>query len=467
LVKVLGYQGSCKRELLIGWLSLALVWCVVFAPAILRQVQPTRAIEKGISAVSGFSLALWLASEAHTLEKRRRREILQEEAEDSVWSAELGSLTARTEYDIAQHYFPDRVAEPMQATSPAIPIAIPPSDLPLLPLHELLDYPAILIFGPQGSGKTSLATYLLQQRLARGHTLTVLDPHAEYGQYGHLQVVGAGMDYQAIDQAMDAIVRDIDARYKARAKQKNLKFKTCTTFCDEFTNWASRCSNSGEFFKTCVSDTRKVEYRTLLVAHARTLPALGDAKGMAATRDASLLEIELEAKVDPLSGKAVPAMRGKLKYPGQPWQPVAIAPWMQGDLSGDPVVSPHNPSQLPHNSPQPDLASQLPGNCLEDLYHPPSSANRDPITTHNSQPNPTMNAEIDDIDASGDEVVEYPGWDLPDVLWKQLIESYRAEGMTTQVAFIEAYCGLRPGGNNVRYDAAKQRYQQVCRRFGL
>jgi hypothetical protein len=140
---------------------------------------------------------------------------------------------------------------------------------------------------------------------------------------------------------------------------------------------------------------------------------------------------------------------------------------MQGDLSGDLVVSPHNPSQLPHNSPQPDVESQLPGNWLEDLYHPPSSAKHEPFTTHNSQPNPPMNAEIYDIDASGDEVVEYPGWDLPDVLWKQLIESYRAEGMTTQVAFIEAYCGLRPGGNNVRYEAAKQRYQQVCRRFGL
>jgi len=97
---------------------------------------------------------------------------------------------------------------------------------------------------------------------------------------------------------------------------QNPKFQPLTFVCDEFTNWASRCKNSGEFFQTAVTDIRKAEMFALIVSHSRTLTGLGDAKGMAKLRDEALLEIELLGQQDPVTGKAVPKFEALVKLPG-------------------------------------------------------------------------------------------------------------------------------------------------------
>ncbi len=100
-------------------------------------------------------------------------------------------------------------------------------------------------------------------------------------------------------------------------KEPNPQFEPITFVCDEFTNWASRCKSSGEFFQAALSDVRKAEMFVIFVSHARTLKGLGNAAGMADTRDASLLEIETLGRIDPESGKAVPRLEAMVKLPGQ------------------------------------------------------------------------------------------------------------------------------------------------------
>jgi pantothenate kinase-related protein Tda10 len=46
---------------------------------------------------------------------------------------------------------------------------------------DLLHFPAVLIWGPQGSGKTSFAAWLLHQRIAAGHLAWVCDPTKSMG----------------------------------------------------------------------------------------------------------------------------------------------------------------------------------------------------------------------------------------------------------------------------------------------
>jgi hypothetical protein len=110
---------------------------------------------------------------------------------------------------------------------------------------------------------------------------------------------------------------EVKRRYERIRKEPNPQFQPWTFVCDEFTNWASRCKASGDFFQAALSDIRKAKMYVIFVSHARTLTGLGDAKGMAATRDAALLEIELLGTIDPVTTEAVPKFEALVKLPGQ------------------------------------------------------------------------------------------------------------------------------------------------------
>ena len=198
---------------------------------------------------------------------------------------------------------------------------------------DLLHFPAVLIWGPQGSGKTSFAAWLLHQRIAAGHLAWVCDPHKEYGQWQGLKVVGAGMDYLDCDRAMLSFANTVKQAYKARSEQPHYKPTRETVLVEEFTNWSSRCENSADFFAAALSDLRKIKKSVIFVAHDRSLVALGNAKVFSKARNNGLLELQLEATIDPATGEPMPALKGKLKYPGKAAIEIEIAPWMKGEMN--------------------------------------------------------------------------------------------------------------------------------------
>lgn len=197
-------------------------------------------------------------------------------------------------------------------TAPGLPDQSVGSKIP-----KLTNYPAVLIYGPQGSGKTFLAEEEIKERKEAGHKVTALDPHAGFNSWRDCEVIGAGMDYAAIDAELADFASEVKRRYERIRKEPSPTFQPWTFVCDEFTNWASRCKASGDFFQAALSDIRKAKMYVLFVSHARTLAGLGDAKGMAATRDAALLEIELLGKIDPVTTEAVPKFEALVKLPGQ------------------------------------------------------------------------------------------------------------------------------------------------------
>jgi hypothetical protein len=196
------------------------------------------------------------------------------------------------------------------------PAAIAPAAMEFDWLDEFLHYPSVLIHGAPGSGKSTAAEALVYRRLEAGHKVTIVDVHRKFGQWPGLPVVGDGMDYAAADRAFAEFLTEVRSRYALRATEETYDPPPATILVEEFTSMAGYCPNAADFFATSVSDIRKVNLHVIYISHARTLTGLGGSKGLAATRDASLLELELFAQADKTTKKATPTGRGRIRYPG-------------------------------------------------------------------------------------------------------------------------------------------------------
>jgi hypothetical protein len=231
--------------------------------------------------------------------------------------------------------------EEQAATHPPsqMPTQTAPTDSSFDWAKDLLHFPAVLVWGSQGSGKTSFAAWLLRQRIKAGHQARVFDPHASYGQWNGLKVIGAGMNFSACDIAMQDFISRVKSEYQARSKQPNYKPTRETTLVDEFTQWSANCSHSGEFFITALSDIRKIQKGVIFISHDRSLAGLGGAKGFSQARDNGLAELHLYSIVDPTTGEPRPAMKGKLKIPGKGAIEVEISQEMNGSMDFSDVLS--------------------------------------------------------------------------------------------------------------------------------
>jgi hypothetical protein len=171
------------------------------------------------------------------------------------------------------------------------------------------------------------------------------------------------MDYQGIDAELADFASEVKRRYERIRKEPNPQFQPWTFVCDEFTNWASRCKASGDFFQAALSDIRKAKMYVIFISHARTLAGLGDAKGMAATRDAALLEIELLGKIDPVTTEAVPKFEALVKLPGQSQSDRTLVKFVKhptqknavvNEVSDAKIDTPNNSSGKDCTLPEPD-----------------------------------------------------------------------------------------------------------------
>ena len=172
-------------------------------------------------------------------------------------------------------------------------------------------YPAIAVIGAQGLGKTTLIEYLLS--LLSSEKI-VLDPHYKAGAWPGCLVIGAGMDYGAVGEALAHLSADVKERYQQRATFAGYRPAPVALVLEEQTNWVDKVEGAGQFLKETLSDIRKVGYQTFSVAHGDTNTARGGAKGTAKMRQQGELKIEILDK-----GLARVSLRGRdtflLRYP--------------------------------------------------------------------------------------------------------------------------------------------------------
>ena len=234
-------------------------------------------------------------------------------------------------------------------------------------------YPSVLVHGVPGFGKTYFVEQEVKRRLAFGHEVVVLDPHAAYGQWEGCEVVGTGMDYEAIDAKLRWFRKQVKDRYKERNSKPNPTFKPLTIVGEEFTNWECNCEKSDEHYRPCNTDIRKVECYSIIVSHLTTQAGLGGGKGLAKMKT-GMIEVELVGIFNPVTKRATPKFEAWVKLPGQkqsertlvkltkhseaPTQPQSLPQIADdNDVSDTQITSPDNPSGKDYILPQPDTGN--------------------------------------------------------------------------------------------------------------
>lgn len=240
------------------------------------------------------------------------------------------------------------VTEPTAA--PESPAGAPADITAIIPQH--LDAPVLAVVGPQGVGKSTFLYWLYGQ--IPGAAIA-LDPHAAKGDHAGLVVVGAGMDYDAIDGAVTQIRALVEERYRARA-QGTIKFPKLLVVVEELTNWADKVSSAKALIREALSDFRKANVQLILVAHGKTNALMGGSEGMAALRQSGMLLLDISEKG-----------RGTLTIPGDQRRSIAVSiPLLEGKqiqrpglpfrLGDRPIVTPPPADQVPQSK---DLADRI------------------------------------------------------------------------------------------------------------
>jgi hypothetical protein len=218
---------------------------------------------------------------------------------------------------------------------------LPVDSNPFAWLKQIYGSNCILMFGGQGSGKTSFVEWYANQKADQGDEVIVFDVHRKFGAWKGLRVVGDGRDYQAIDDEILQLEKRITARYQQFATVEDFNPRPITLIFEEFSKWKNFCEHSDGFFLTALTDVRKVFVQVVFVAHMKTMSGLTNQKGLAETFKNGVDQLELiSEKIECTDGiqRARPTGKGKLTLVNSP-KPILVS-----IPSYDPVKATESPS---------------------------------------------------------------------------------------------------------------------------
>jgi hypothetical protein len=139
------------------------------------------------------------------------------------------------------------------------------------------------IIGATGDGKTTLATWLASQ--LQGDRL-VIDPHYAAGDWKGIYVVGAGRNFVAAAETMQACLKEMDRRYTSRLQGKT-SFTNLTLIVEEIGSIAEEPDSSDickVFLPKVLREARKVGIKLILLGHGLEVESLG-VKGKGSIRN--------------------------------------------------------------------------------------------------------------------------------------------------------------------------------------
>jgi hypothetical protein len=192
-------------------------------------------------------------------------------------------------------------------------------------IAQLINPSCLLVFGGDGSGKTTFATYLVQLRTENNHEIIAIDPHGYPGKWGDgVEVIGGGRNYAAISKAIADIDALVTRRYQLILENPSLEgqFSPITFLVEELTAFAHHIKNSKSLLIN-IGDYRKTNIHLLLVSHGDKLGQLGLPKGFSETITTIMSKVFLNSKIG-ANGEAVPTGFGWVQHRDQDKTPVQI-----------------------------------------------------------------------------------------------------------------------------------------------
>lgn len=356
----------------------------------------------------------------------------------------------------------------------------------------------IALLGNSGSGKSSVAKYVIG--LMGPSQILVLDPHDDGDSWGELPVIS---DYGAIVEQLDLLLTELDNRRGKRKKKKQLE--PVVIVCDEWPAIRDYCSQVGSdsadrFLLRFGSESRKFNMLCLFCSQSGNTKALGlEGKGdylenyllirlhkVARKYAKNLSDRSVLARIQPercgfpcLVGDEVSVHPTHGHYPkfakGLPprhLKPLRSLP-LTIPLSAKVAYQPLMPNQV---QPSSDAGStQVQGSTeVQPGSDPRTYLERlwnlgDDVSGSDSGPSagPPKMGDLGGDGSGSESGSEFPEIeDVDDETLRALIVEYRSQGIIAQDDFILQMWSISKGASR-RYQRARDRYQAVCRKFGL
>lgn len=194
----------------------------------------------------------------------------------------------------------------------------------------------ILIYGDQGSGKSYFAEFLaLCRHYLRGHEIvSIADPHFHQNcDYCWQNLVKLGVPGFGAHHNYKAVNSQILAMFD-RFSQRTLKDAPITSIFDEVTRYKEEEAtqeSAAKLGSKLSSDPRKANESPILIAHAKTLAALGGGEGFSDAIQGNFIRVKLNS-----NSEQEPLWRGTISgikdEDGEPIenQRISIAPhWIR------------------------------------------------------------------------------------------------------------------------------------------
>lgn len=136
-----------------------------------------------------------------------------------------------------------------------------------------IEHKHCLIIGNTGSGKSTLAQWFASQC----SRCKVYDPDATPGEWSGLKVIGRGGDFEAINQAMQDDLVELQTRIEIRSKEGDkalLGYETCI-IAEEFPALKDECELSADWLGKIARRGRKPKMFLVILSQSDTVTALG------------------------------------------------------------------------------------------------------------------------------------------------------------------------------------------------
>lgn len=421
--------------------------------------------------------------------------------------------TDRTQSDIAdistqsfQNWLYDRMKPDQQQVELLAPAAT--SEVELYDFDNVLDEAVgIALLGNSGSGKSSTAKYLASQ--LGDSQILVLDAHDDGKTWDGLPVIN---EFEDIEHQMNLLLKELDDRRKRKRQGK--KLEPLVVIVDEFPATRDYCKQIGSdaadrFILRFGSECRKYDILSIFCSSSGNTKALG-LEGQGDFLENYLLirlcKIAIKYSKN-LSDRSVLATLKTQGFPCLVGDDVSIHPthghyqrfaknlppknlrplrslpltiplavtvaYQPLARDSNPPIQPpgpsaFNPGSMPGSAPGPGSPPVQPGSdartYLERLWNMDSAPNGSDGGTVNQPPQNRGDGGGPQDSSSGSEFPEIDG--LDDDLMQSLILQFRELGITSQDDFILSCWGISKGGGR-RYQRAKERYQEVCKKYGL